>query len=286
MHVIQRVHAHAHVARLQPARISEGEHFFLRALLQHRPAASFADILTVNGTQYSTYQEAASALGLFAHDDEGQQSMLEAINTLRTPRQLRILFVHLLHNECLPTPRAVWDALNIDMSRNFIIAHDGVHALGLSAALDELSHLLEEYGKSLADFGLPEPVHYSAEVEHELRRWEGQQQHMTQRVHVALTRFNNEQRNIFDNVVSAVEQGRPLQVFVDGKAGRGKTYLVNTICNYLRAANNIVIATATSAYVAQLYPGGRTMHSAFKVTQCPQSAKSPIITDMSYPRSR
>ncbi|CDO71194.1 hypothetical protein BN946_scf184845.g64 [Trametes cinnabarina] len=265
MHVIQRVQDHAHVARLQPARVSEGERFFLRALLQHRAANSFLDLRTVDGVQHDTFQDAANALGLFAHDNEGELSVLEAITTLSTPRQLRTLFVHLLHNECIPTPRAVWDKYVNDLSKDHIIASHGVEAIGVSAALDELAHLLEEYGKSLAEYGLPEPTHYSPEIEHELRRWEAQRSLMLHREEAALNDFNAEQRSIFDQVVAAVERGQSLQLFVDGKAGRGKTFLVNTICDHFRARNSIVIATATSAYAAQLYPGGRTTHSAFKV---------------------
>jgi predicted ATPase len=58
----------------------------------------------------------------------------------------------------------------------------------------------------------------------------------------------------------------PLCLFVDGKAGRGKTMLVNTLCDKIRSLGKIVIPTATAAFAAQLYPGGRTTHSAFKVS--------------------
>jgi hypothetical protein len=30
---------------------------------------------------------------------------------------------------------------------------------------------LEEYGKTLSDYGLPEPMSYGREVEHELAKW-------------------------------------------------------------------------------------------------------------------
>ncbi|KAJ6611585.1 hypothetical protein B0H10DRAFT_1809232, partial [Mycena sp. CBHHK59/15] len=51
--------------------------------------------------------------------------------------------------------------------------------------------------------------------------------------------------------------------FVDGKAGRRKTTLVNVLCDMLRSMGRIVILTATAAFAAQLYPGGGTTHSAF-----------------------
>jgi chromosomal replication initiation ATPase DnaA len=53
--------------------------------------------------------------------------------------------------------------------------------------------------------------------------------------------------------------------FIDGKAGCGKTLLVNTICNSLLLLDFIVLPTATSAFAAQLYPGGQITHSTLKV---------------------
>ena len=77
--------------------------------------------------------------------------------------------------------------------------------------------------------------------------------------------FNPEQRHIFDIVLEAVHSHKPHVAFIDGPAGRGKAFLVNALCAQLRAEGRIVLATATSGYAAQLYPGGRTTHSTFKV---------------------
>ncbi|KAJ7903991.1 DNA helicase Pif1 like protein, partial [Mycena leptocephala] len=73
------------------------------------------------------------------------------------------------------------------------------------------------------------------------------------------------QLEVYNYALGAVMNGTPLCLFVDGKAGRGKTILVNTLCDKVRSLGKIVIPTATSAFAAQLYPGGRTTHSAFKV---------------------
>ena len=55
-------------------------------------------------------------------------------------------------------------------------------------------------------------------------------------------------------------------MFIDGKAGCGKTFLVNTLCAWVRAVGRIALPTATSAFAAQLYPGGHTTHSTFGVS--------------------
>ena len=78
--------------------------------------------------------------------------------------------------------------------------------------------------------------------------------------------LNREQRSIYNIILDAVHFGQPHVAFIDGPAGRGKTFLVNALCAQLRAEGRIVLPTATSGYAAQLYPGGRTTHSTFKVT--------------------
>ncbi|GJE90163.1 ATP-dependent DNA helicase PIF1 [Phanerochaete sordida] len=278
MHVILRSTGSRHVARIRAARPSEGERYYLRALLQHRPARSFQDMLTVDGLQHDSYQLASAALGLFADQNEGDLAMLEAIASLYTPHQLRVLFAHLLVNDCIPTPAVLWNDVRVHLSLDHIFRHENHEELGVNHALQELSTYLEEHGKSLADYGLPEPTMYSAEVEHELERWNAQRPEMGSRADDALGVLNPEQRAIFDVIVNAALTGTTLLAFIDGKAGRGKTFLINTICDYLRAREHIVVPTATSGYAAQLYPGGRTMHSAFKVpvNERNEMLKSPI----------
>jgi hypothetical protein len=54
MRVVLRSKAHTHLSRIQSIRPSQGELFYLRAILQHKPCFSFADSLTVGSIQYST----------------------------------------------------------------------------------------------------------------------------------------------------------------------------------------------------------------------------------------
>ncbi|TFY73333.1 hypothetical protein EWM64_g10679 [Hericium alpestre] len=115
--------------------------------------------------------------------------------------------------------------------------------------------------------------HLSSEVQHELDRWQADAS-LSARAQAALDILNTEQQAIFDEVLANVRTSSPLLMFIDGKAGRGKTFLVNSLCDYLRAHNQIVLATATAAYAAQLYPGGRTTHSTFKV---PVNEKSEML---------
>ena len=265
MHVVQRDATHPHLSRINSVRPSQGELFYLRAILQSRPALSFLDARTINGVTYETFQEAAIASGLFADHNEAQYAMEEAIATLATPRQLRQLFVHLLINDCVLTPIDIWTTYQQHMAHDFTLQFGLNIDLGLNRALEDLNKSLEEHGKSLSFYGLPDPIIFTTEVQHELERWGRDPIGLRNRAATAVATMTHEQQFIYNQIMSSVFRKESLLAFVDGKAGRGKTFLINAICDKVRSLGRIVIPTATAAFAAQLYPGGRTTHSAFKV---------------------
>ena len=59
-----------HVARMYAVSVTQGEQYYLRALLTCVPATSFADLRTVGDTVYPTYREAAEARGLLSVERE------------------------------------------------------------------------------------------------------------------------------------------------------------------------------------------------------------------------
>ena len=265
MHVVQRDPTRPHLSRLQSVHVSRGELFYLRSLLLSRPGTSWEDLRTIDGRVHSSFQATCIALGLFADKDEAQVSMQEAADTLRTPQQLRLLFVHLLTNSCINTPLQFWNEFRPKISEDFILeAADDIER-GCNEALKCLGSILQGHGKCLNDYGLPQPLTRDNEAEWELRRWLPQAGMLRQQVDVGLSVFNPEQRDIFLRVQRAISNNESLFMFVDGKAGRGKTFLVNTLCAWVRSIGRIALPTATSAFAAQLYPGGRTTHSTFGV---------------------
>lgn len=266
MLVIQRNESRLHLCRLQTIRPSQGEIFYLRTILQHRSALSFEDARTVSSHLHPTFQEAANAMGLFTNQNEAELAIQEGILTLRTPRQLRILFVHLLVNDCIVTPLALWNTYNIAMAVDHTLRCGNNNDIGTSQALHEIATLLEEFGRTPSDYGLPEATEHSTEILHEIIRWGPQYESLSIRANTARQSMTLEQQNIFDQVVHASLNYEPFLAFIDGKAGRGKTFLVNAICDKLRSVGRIVLPTATAAFAAQLYSGGRTTHSMFKVS--------------------
>jgi len=265
MHIILRSHKKRHVTRLQPVRLSLGDVFYLRVLLQNRPTHSFEDLRTVNGTTHQTFQQACIALGLFSDETEAEYCFTEAVESLRTPFQMRLLFIHMLTNECIRVPATIWEKFKNALSEDFKVYNGGNWALAYSSALLDIAENLREHGKSPEHYGLPQAEYSGSEVFAEIQRWAPQIPQLLSDAEYALTLFNPEQLQVFQVVWDAVQQSRPLCIFVDGRAGRGKTFLVNALCSAVRGHQKIVLATASSGFAAQLYPGGRTTHSTFKV---------------------
>lgn len=265
MHVILRTSSTSHLTRIQHLRPSHGEVFYLRSILIQRPATSFQDARTVNNVVYSTFQDAATELGLYTDSSESTQTLLEAVSTLRTPRQLRWLFTDLLANDCIEFPLSTWDTFRDELCKDFLIQHSNVSSIAETCALQELQTFLTQHGKSLADYGLPLPTFLQVESMLEIERWSNNRLLIFQRAQESYMSLNDEQQHIFNLIWNAVEENTSLPLFMDGKAGTGKTTVITTLCDALRGMEKIVLPTATSAFAAQLYPGGRTTHSMFKV---------------------
>ena len=266
MHVVQRDPKRPHLSCVQPVHASRGELFYLRSLLLSRPGTHWTDLRTIAGTVYPSFQAACIVLGIFAIQNEAHFCMQEAVDTLRTPYQLRILFIHLLTNSCVSTPLQLWDEFRHKISEDFIWEAMGDVEHGCNEALIQLESFLQGHGKHLGYYGLPQPIPGGDEVQRELRRWVPRAASFQQQVHTGWSKFNPEQRDIFLQVQFAILNNEPLLMFVDGKAGRGKTFLVNVLCAWVRASGRIALPTATSTFAAQLYPGGQTTHSTFGVS--------------------
>jgi len=267
MHVILRDNSRkVHLTRIHNIRPTQGDVFYLRAILKQKPARSFIEARTFNGVIHDTFQSAATEMGLFTTVKEAQYALAEAITSLYTPYQIRILFIHLLVNDCAPTPLDLWNMFSEELAKDFTLKHNNAIEVGIDHCLQHLALLLSEYDKHLTDFGLPEPTSYTHEIENEIERWSENHGVLRARALQAINKLNEEQLQIYHVIMTAITQQKQLLAFIDGRAGRGKTFLINAICDSIRAKGKIILPTATSAFAAQLYPGGRTLHSLLKVS--------------------
>ncbi|KAG7429406.1 hypothetical protein Forpi1262_v009500 [Fusarium oxysporum f. sp. raphani] len=251
--VITRIHA-------IPPRV--GELFYLRILLQNRPAYSFIDLRTIDGTVYSSYQETAVALGLFRDVCEAQYALEEAVSSFALPPQLRFLFAHLLLDS--PSPAvALWERFGPALSADFALHYS--HDEAISRTLQSISRILRGNGATMRQFGLPEPTGVERELQLELAAFARQRETLMMRSRQNYAALNAEQRHIFDIIHSSLATGGCF--FVDGRAGRGKTFLMGTLCDYIRAEGSCSVDKRFVAPLLTLlgdqYSDHRPAHSPF-----------------------
>jgi len=193
--------------------IRSGEVFYLRMLLLHHPARSFQDLRTVAGMRFNSFHEAACDIGLFDNQNEGQLALCEAVDSLRTPSQLRFLFSQIILEGY--AAMALWmefrQPLSIDHMERI-----GNEDLGYECMLQNIDDQLSQCGRHLADFGLPSPQRRSIELLNEeiyLRNnsasFTAEKNNMCQQL--------NEQHRIFDHIRNAIHSQCDCVVFIKGR---------------------------------------------------------------------
>ncbi len=284
------------IGRVHSVGPATGDLYYMRMLLHHnhcRGKTSFTDLKTINGELCETYQSVCERLGLLEGDGEYVNALEEASHTKMSP-QIRRLFVMILVF-CNPDePRALferfWDTWKDDYERkaqsmNVVLDEEQLKSL----ILQDIESNLAAHDKTLADYRLP-----NVSIE-DLRRV----QHMTN-IQPALIReeldfevpalreeanrlvreLTDDQRDIFNCVIRAVEQKSDLRLFIDARGGCGKTYLLNTILKSVRSMSDqgeICLAMASTGIAANLLHMGRTYHSRLKA---PLAAKDDSILNI------
>ena len=61
--------------------------------------------------------------------------------------------------------------------------------------------------------------------------------------------------------------------FIDGKAGKGKTFLLNCLIMHLQAEGQSIAVCSTTGLSATLYPHERTVYSLFNISVTPDNTE-------------
>lgn len=239
-----------------------GEIYYIRLLLQIRPARSFEALRTVDGVIFETFQEACVELGVFRDKNEANHTIEEAIEMHYSPQHIRFLFAHLLV-DLEPAGRVLWDQYKSSMIADF--ANFPSIERREREALRDLQRLLQGRNANLCNFGLPEqgisPTALSREQD--LLLDEAAEQRRQYECRAAM--FNEEQSKVFNMLVERQSSGQPSCVFLDGRAGRGKSFVLETFVFWCRSQQWVVLIVGSTALSVLLYTRGRTAHSTFSV---------------------
>ena len=277
-----------------------GDAYYLRMLLHGdhcRGKTSFKDLLIVRGRQCETYKEVCLELGLLQDDREWHRVLEEAAATRMCP-QSRELYVMILMF-CMPSnPRALFEEFWITWTddiewratlRNEILLTESQKK---TLVLLDLTDRLQSYEKQLSDMGLPTPspedlqqVSHIVSTESAVIREEMafNVEEMQTMVEERLPNFTQEQQEIFNVVMNAVNNNEELCMFIQGRGGGGKSFLLNTILAAVRsiAGGSTALAMATTGIAANLLTLGRTFHSRCRAPLTPSADSTLQLTAQS-----
>ena len=289
------------IGRVHSVNPLAGENFYLRILLHNdhcRGKTSFQDMRTLeNGKVCETYQEACRELGLLRDDYEWQQVLEEAAGSKLCP-QIRELYVVILMF-CQPSnPRSLFDEFWQTWTDDFELLgrRRGMpldeNQLRTMLLLD-LEMRLQSFEKQLASFALPEPsaedlsrvvniISTDPVVIREEKDFDVEELKAT--VEETVTKFTDEQADIFKRVMDAVSQREPMYAFIDARGGCGKTFIINAILGAVRSmelGGCVALAMATTGIASNLLDLGRTFHSRLKAPLTPTEESTLQISGQS-----
>nr|XP_047137257.1 uncharacterized protein LOC100213461 [Hydra vulgaris] len=214
--------------------------------VRQRGAKSFEDLRTVHGTVFNTFREACYHLGLL---------------------QIRLLFSIIL-TLCEPDdPLHLWNTFKNYMVEDYI-HHSMPVVLAEQAALRQIESIINQSGKTLADYNLPALDQFLDNVP---ENDDEDVQVFIDEANRVRPLLNDNQRNVADAILVALnveptnENEHSRLFFMDGPAGCGKTFTYNYLISETQSRH---IRTATAAWTgiaANLLKNGCTMHGLFKL---------------------
>lgn len=134
-----------------------------------------------------------------------------------------------------------------------------------TAALMDLAKILRARGASLTQFGLPMPSDRPTEVEWETQQLRRECAINEQHFRGAAAIFNDEQHQLFETLKRSLFADDCKAYFVDGRAGRGKSFVLQAFVAYCRWQKIMVLVVGSTALSVVQYVRGRTAHSAFSI---------------------
>eukprot|EP00889_Picochlorum_renovo_P007403 jgi/Picre1/34433/NNA_001901.t1 len=293
------------VGRLPFVHPQDRERWCLKQLLCALPGAtSWDDLKTVRNTEEGgnptqvmcpSFEEACRLRGMLENDDLWCSGMDEAVREAM-PCQLRMMFVEMLAFCNISDPKRMWNRYKTALSEDYLYEVDtklkenpedcirdtvgeDEHGRWSWRAVLDIQDLLDEYKKTLEEFGIPRPPDHliTSEIEKEVG---GYFNFSYQDIEANVAKLNQQQRAAFDQILEAVnacESGRSSGChvfFLDGIGGSGKTFLYKTLLMKLRKQSQeerergehpIAVAMASNGLPAQLLPNGTTVHRRFRL---------------------
>ncbi|XP_076903682.1 uncharacterized protein LOC143558810 [Bidens hawaiensis] len=243
-----------------------------------RKASLGANIRTIDGEVCDTYRDVCYKRGLLDDDNEYIEAIEEASHTA-SGYYLRSLFATMLITYSLSRPDDVWEKCwhylidgilykqqNDQKNPDLVLSKSQLKNL----ALLEIENFLFRNNCTLRCFPtMPFPDDDDSVLSSTNRFMNEELAYDTEvmtsefeRLFISLT---DEQRDVYNQIIEAVDQKRGGIFFVYGYGGTGKTFLWKTLSASIRSKRKIVLNVASSGIVSLLLEGGRTAHFRFLI---------------------
>ena len=222
------------------------ELFALRLLLNEIPTRSFDDLLRFNNNFYESFYDVATARGFFDDGDEFIKCIDECILLKRPPSEIRFMMAILYMNQGAD--------LKFLMDKYYdYISSDIMHKnISLQKAFYDI----------FSSIGSEPPEFIGVH--------EDDSDFMVNDF-ASLDILNNDQNYFVSEVISIVSKIKdkdidtPNLIFLQGRAGTGKTFTTNVLINELRKKCFNVLICGTTGIAASQYNGATTVHSLFSL---------------------
>ncbi|CAN0425347.1 unnamed protein product, partial [Ectocarpus sp. 8 AP-2014] len=252
-------------------RVHQGDTFYLWLLLKNGSTPrSFDDALTVAGLKHTTFKEAAGTAGCLDNPllNEAAFALEEGVQSYATPKQLRRLFILLVRSD-FPVATA-FDKFYSDMiDERWKEQHSNIIAQKVELLRDLQQQLVVEGCRPLSQLGIDVPDGFDLTDSHlqrqRTKQFLNQKESDIDTVISALNMFTAEQRHIFDKVLDACRSGRDALFDIRGRAGSGKTVLLNAIGAQTRLDGYLTAPAASTGFAALNQTFGLTFHRTFDV---------------------
>ncbi|XP_024965811.1 uncharacterized protein LOC112506014 [Cynara cardunculus var. scolymus] len=266
------------IGRIHSVSPTVGEACYLRIILNKvKGPKSFEDIRNVNGKTFLTFRDACYALGLL-DDDKEYIDAIEEANLTVSGFYLRFLFATMLISNSLSRPEFVWE-------KTWQYLADGIlynQRISLKSpdlslneeqvknlTLFEIEKILLHNNSTLRNFTtLPYPNNDCLESSNNrliAEEMDYNHHNLRDEFQTLVTALTNEQRGVYNEIMTAVEKNNGGVFFVYGHGEIGKTFLWKTLAASIRSKGEIVLNIPSSGIASLLLTGGRTAHSRFQI---------------------
>ncbi|XP_014767446.1 uncharacterized protein LOC106867169 [Octopus bimaculoides] len=263
------------LGRVYTVHPTQQECFYLRLLLHEvRGPTSFQALKAVHGHVCTAYREACYRQGLLEDGAQWDATLGEAALS-ESPKSLRALFAVLLQTCELCDPANLWlkyrDGLAEDFHRQaqrLCPDMEGISNEVYNKTLIDIEDRIATLGgNELSTYGLPQtfrsgsnslPTAVIRETSYDTQALSN---YIAENKHKLLP----DQLQAYTTIINSVRQRDGRIFFLDAPGGTGKTFITKILLAEVRQHQDIAVAVDSSGIAATLLPGGRTVHSTFKL---------------------